>query len=840
MILEVVIKYDPYHKATYMTVDGLDVTTVPDSAGYGKFRKQIKKKVPIQTWLERRGEWRGILNELISEQSSDNLTFNFSGRKIDFDDLRHACESQNEKRGNFRCNLKFNLEYEITDEQMARNIEEVVGILQSDRFRKLVEESKLDPELEEKYRNFKSKYDSARNAEFTITVAGIFSSGKSTIINSLIRHNALPVDQDTCTKKICKIRDNPELKPNELKLLIYDKDKKLIREERFSDDDKAVNDKKCSKFISDAKSEPVGTILEANLGHLYPNDKSREMFKLVIIDTPGTDSNESDDGEGHNADEDIALDAVFKSNGDMVILSIKESDVDSQGLSRLVKGISNKFDKDGDVYNDRFLFVVNQCDRRQFTPQKTTTDFINRYRKKLKELTGNPSFMPRIFPLCAAVPGALYAKDESCGNGIVSFNDYIYGADIGLPFMKRHIDPNLNYYFARYCDVPQYKKDLYEAKFNKIKESDNGGALLIQSGFVCLEDAIKDYVERFAYPIRINRILKTYETIPGSVINCIKTQEQMLKKQRESLETAQDEGKAAEEKEKEEKEKADKLAKAKSVIDALKEEVDNCNYDEDGLYAASVNLDTSVYAICAPHMKEKMEYEEAKKVLDEIEKEVQSELNAYSNELQNLGEKYFEQINTLISRIESELENLKQSGVFDFGGFDFSKSGTFSGGFDFSFDDFDFEDYASYESKTIHNPEKDAYCSFWDLWGHIKKAFAKKTIVVTEHIVDMKAYLAIICGKIELGANKSKEIICNSYRNHNLAVKSEITSMLESVDRELNITFNRISEHEERIKNNYASVDSLHDEIERIQHDVDWLKAFQNKALRSITVEMKK
>ena len=122
MILEVVIKYDPYHKATYMTVDGLDVTTVPDSAGYGKFRKQIKKKVPIQTWLERRGEWRGILNELISEQSSDNLTFNFSGRKIDFDDLRHACESQNEERGNFRCNLKFNLEYEITDEQMARNI----------------------------------------------------------------------------------------------------------------------------------------------------------------------------------------------------------------------------------------------------------------------------------------------------------------------------------------------------------------------------------------------------------------------------------------------------------------------------------------------------------------------------------------------------------------------------------------------------------------------------------------------------------------------------------------------------------------------------------------------
>lgn len=859
--MEVVIKHDPYHKVTYMKVNGVDVMTAPVSAGYGKFKEQIKKENPIQTWLERRGNWKGILNELIPEESSDNLTFLFTGRKIDYEDLMHACESQNEERKS-RCHLKFDLEYEITDEQTARNIEEVVKTLQSDRFKKLVDECNqlgFDKELGEKYKNFKADYDRARNAEFTITVAGIFSSGKSTIINSLMRHNALPVSYKTCTKKVCKIRDNPELKPNELNLLICDENKLLKKKACFSDADKAVNDKKCSELIESIKAESGDTILEANLGHLYPNEKSREMFKLVIVDTPGTDSNKAVNKEGINIDENTALNAVFDSKDEMVILSIKADDVDSGGLTRLIKAISNKFggNKDGDkdsvgdsfVYNDRFLFVANKCDQIPFNHEETTTDFINRYRETLKNETKNPSFNPRIFPLCAAVPAYLYAgdKSESCEKAFYAFFDYIWGTDVGKGSRRHHTDPNPYYYFSQYCDIPQYKKNQYADKFNKIKEctenikeSDEDNSLLIQSGFVCLEDAIKDYIERFAYPRRIQRIQRTYKTIPVSVINCINAQETALKKVKESLETAQDEGKAAEEKEKDEKDKADKLAKAKSVIDVLKEEVDNCNYDEDGLYAASMNLDTNVYAICSPYMKEKMEYEKAKKVLDEIEKKVQSELNAYSNELQNLGEKYFEQINTLISRIESELEKLKQSEVFDFGGFDFSKSGTFSGGFDFSFDDFDFENYASYESKTIHNPEKDAYCSFWDLWGHIKKAFAKKTIVVTEHIVDMKAYLAKICGKIELGANNSREIICNSYRNHNLAVKSEITSMLESVDRELNITFNRISEHEERIKNNYASVDSLHDEIERIQHDVDWLKAFQNKTLRSITVEMKK
>ena len=839
MILEVVIKYDPYHKATYMTVDGLDVTTVPDSAGYGKFRKQIKKNVPIQTWLERRGEWRGILNELISEQSSDNLTFNFSGRKIDFDDLKHACESQNEERGNFRCNLKFNLEYEITDEQMARNIEEVVGILQSDRFRKLVEESRLDPGLEEKYRNFKSKYDSARNAEFTITVAGIFSSGKSTIINSLIRHNALPVDQDTCTKKICKIRDNPELKPNELKLLIYDKDKKLIREERFSDDDKAVNDKKCSKLISDIKSEPVGTILEANLGHLYPNDKSREMFKLVIIDTPGTDSNESDDGKGHNADEDIALDAVFKSNGDMVILSIKESDVDSQGLSRLVGGISKKFDKESDVYNDRFLFVVNQCDRRQFTPEKTTTDFINRYRKKLKELTKNQSFIPRIFPMCAAVPGALYAGDESCGSGVVSFNKYIYGWDTDMGFMKYHIDPNTNYYFSQYSDVPQYKKDRYEAKFNKIKESDKGGALLIQSGFVCLEDAIKDYVERFAYPIRINRILKTYETIPGSVINCIKTQEQMLKKQRESLETAQDEGKAAEEKEKEEKEKADKLAKAKSVIEKLKGDVEDCTYDASALFTASRDLCTNVDRLFCKYEYGEMDYDKVCEVLPSIQESVEHELDKFSELIINCGKAYMCRIDFFIDKIELELKKLKDDGILDLGGFDFSESSVFAEKIKIDFGNIDIGECSAYRYREVPNPEKYAYCDFWDLVGHIKKAFAKKTIIQKEHIVNMDELFGAITTEIYKAVGEARSKINESYKKYAADVQNAIIGKLCSIDNSLSDSKKRLDDYEKGIVEKYTTAESLKSEIVQLQSRLQWLTKF-NEKVRSTKLEMMK
>lgn len=847
--MEVVIKHDPYHKVTYMKVNGVDVMTAPVSAGYGKFKEQIEKKNPIQTWLERRGNWKGILNELIPDGSDDNLTFLFTGRKIDYEDLMHACESQNEERKS-RCNLKFDLEYEITDEQTARNIEEVVKTLQSDRFKKLVDECDqlgFDKELGEKYKNFKADYDRARNAEFTITVAGIFSSGKSTIINSLIRHNALPVSYKTCTKKVCKIRDNPELKPNELNLLICDENKHLKKKACFSDADKAVNDKKCSELIESIKAESGDTILEANLGHLYPNEKSREMFKLVIVDTPGTDSNKAVNKEGINIDENTALNAVFDSKDEMVILSIKADDVDSGGLTRLIKAISNKFggNKDGDkdsvgdsfVYNDRFLFVANKCDQIPFNHEETTTDFINRYRETLKNETKNPSFNPRIFPLCAAVPAYQYFKDEESWDIQKTYRDKVFGCKDEDEDEDITVPPNPFYHFYNYCDVPQYMKENYEKEFSTAETKKK--ALLISSGFVCLEDAIKDYIERFAYPRRIQRIQKTYETIPVSVINCIRKQEEVLMDEKESLGTARNKVKAAEGKEKEEKENADKLAKAKSVIEELKKKVDDCNYDEDELYFASIDFDTSVLRICKPYEKE-MEYEEAKMALKEIQEKVQSEMTAYSNKVRDIGKKYFEKINTVTSLIEVELDKLKRAGIFDFGGFDFSESETFSGGFDFNFDDFDINDYAWHETKRIHNPEKDAYCSFWDLFGHIKKAFAKETIEVTEHKANMKSCLSQLCRTIIAQTDRYKTDVCASYKKHNADVKNAVIAQLNEIDARHNDSFKKITQYKDTVKNSYATVEALQEKIRTIESELQWLDEFINKAKKSMQWEMAK
>ena len=89
-------------------------------------------------------------------------------------------------------------------------LKEVVQELKADRFRKLVEERKTTA-LKQKYENLEKNYKTAKESEFYIVFAGVYSSGKSTLLNTLIRHDVLPTSSVTCTSKNCRIKHNRTL-----------------------------------------------------------------------------------------------------------------------------------------------------------------------------------------------------------------------------------------------------------------------------------------------------------------------------------------------------------------------------------------------------------------------------------------------------------------------------------------------------------------------------------------------------------------------------------------------------------------------------------------------------
>ena len=113
MILEVIIKHDPNTKVTYMTINGFNVSMVPESYGYGKIKRMLEKKTPIADWVGANGDWGGILNEVVQACNICQIEFLFTGSRKDFEILKNSCEKQNNERA-MHCDISYELECEIS------------------------------------------------------------------------------------------------------------------------------------------------------------------------------------------------------------------------------------------------------------------------------------------------------------------------------------------------------------------------------------------------------------------------------------------------------------------------------------------------------------------------------------------------------------------------------------------------------------------------------------------------------------------------------------------------------------------------------------------------------
>lgn len=144
------ISYNPYKMKTVVLVNGTNVCETDD---YLQFREFIETDTPLQTWAEPipYKNWKGIINELATEECYDEIEILFDGRKIDYEDLMRACESANSKR-EIKLSITYKLEQEYSDAKLAQNIDVVMQTLLSKKFSdleaKTVAESESVVEIE--------------------------------------------------------------------------------------------------------------------------------------------------------------------------------------------------------------------------------------------------------------------------------------------------------------------------------------------------------------------------------------------------------------------------------------------------------------------------------------------------------------------------------------------------------------------------------------------------------------------------------------------------------------------------------------------------------------------
>lgn len=864
------ISYNPYKMITEMFINQVDVC---QNQSYEKFKDFIENEIPLQTWIEpiEYRDWAGFVNEISDPETNDEVKVVFSGRKIDFDDLKRAIADQNEDRSE-ETRVRYTFEHKtiLDDKILAQNIEEVVSELKSPRFRELIQQRTTE-ELSKKYNELDENYQTAKENLFYIVLAGAYSSGKSTLLNALIRHDVLPTSSRTCTSKNCRIRHDSSL-GKKVSLACYDENDKIVIEKRIFEKDSDCADaflEICpirDKNTVDAYPEVTMMELGVDLSHLYPDSVSEDTFTIVLIDTPGMDSSQSSQ-DGVNRHAEIALQAMSMESKPMIILCVDANYYDDKSIGEFMREIINQA-KEESGFNDRYLFLMNKSDgipyKSNETAESTKAAFaeyltdsskwgIKGDEGELKQLAEEAArFVPRIFMTTGLIAFAIQCRADTFTDEELedSYKEDLYK---GLKDFKERIcgrRKRENYYLSRYCDIPNYRKDEIEEEFRAALEAGRDTrAAELQCGLVSVESAIKDYIARYAYPIKVHGLLDTFEDILEDVNNFnngiladLKQMEKDLGERNRDREEAGETRKNAEE-------KIGVLEKTKEKIESQMEVLDGIKFDSKALtnavtdFRADIEADKDVTFI-----RRNQKIMTGQRSRAEVEYEINERTNSIKNlfgrtlckinkQLEEIKAVHDSQICAVFGFLKSSVEELESSGVFQQGEYKFTDSVMWK----MNFANIDVDRFASdmkrriVDKETITEKVSNAKKREWgSSWNPLKKfgSLFMEDYKIQVREKDGSYETTELCSRIDKyyeylkSESNSME---QTFRQILEGSKRQVREMIERLLKELQRFLSDIQIQEQRIEELGKSINELKRAIKENEETCTWLKNLKVK-----------
>ncbi len=857
------IKYNPYKMETTMYIDGVNVCK---DDHYEKFAKFINDETPLQTWIEPipYRNWDGLVNEISDHETNDEVKVIFSGRVIDFEDLKRSIADQNEERNeSARVIYHFERKEKPDYEDISKNIEEVYTELQSDRFRELVESRTTDGLLQ-KYAALEENYRIAKESEFRIVFAGTYSSGKSTLLNALIRHNILPTSDETCTSKNCRIRHDGSL-GHKVSLACLGENDEIVVEKRIFENDAdcaAAFLEICPNNAEDKHPEVDMLELGVDLSHLYPESVGDDKFTVVLIDTPGMDSSKSIEG-GTNKHAEIALEAVSDKNKPMVVLCVDKK-YENESIGEFMGEIIVQ-SQENSGFNDRFLFLINKSDDFQYDnnlcPEKIRTEFA-RYltdhtkmniitdQEKEQQLAERASrFVPRVFMTAALIEFAIQQK-------AYDFTFEERDADkVKKNLFKRYQSFTYNledddYCLFRYCDIPNYRKDEIEEEFEAaVKSGNTVRAVQLQCGIVSVESAIRDYIERYAYPIKVRGLIDTFEDILEDVKGFTGATLSELKKAEAELGEKESEKKDVSGRKKDIEEKIAALEESKGKINEQLRSLIGIQFDSDSLKTAIMefrkDVESSEEVI---YIRNHPTVDTEQKTYDEVENEIHSlitnikktfdcALSKTNQKFEEIAKYHDKQVLDVFEFLTYTVTELKESGVFVQGEYNFTDSVFWTT----NFSNMNIDNLASNIKKTVidktvkqsieHNQQKDEWASSRNPFKKIRSIFMPKDIIVQKNIDGYYKTSPILEYIYEYYSNMLRET--ENMENYSKSVlkdsKLKVRDLIYGLLQELIKFHDEIKVQEEHIAAISGSIEELRKEISEKTDKHKWLEGLKKK-----------
>lgn len=479
---------NPYEKTiNYLWYDEAEekYIDISERAGYCPELTNAKftRNVTIQS---RADEIVKIIDDL--DPGDLGIDVHFVGTQDDYDDLKRVVELFYETK-NIHC-IKdadyFNdAEFSLSEIQSRfSQVQEILAAYQEDDILKLL-----------------NSYEETMKPDLAICVMGLYSSGKSAFINSLVGCELLPSASDPTTAKVCKIqcRDSYRITVtvNQVPYTVS-----------FSEDDTEISGddpeiiELLRKYTADGNSRiermyhllkrlntkypfgktyEDGPLIEVTLPYinsLLPTDK----FDFVIYDTPG--SNSASNRE-HFAVLNEALTA--QTNALPIILTTPDSmdSTDNDVLLDLIHGYENKLD------TTNGLIIVNKADDKGPRSLMQKRDKIDGL-KLTKWKSTRIFFVSSILGLAGKKS---HPHDESCWYDLDSFEIFEKNSSLYETGERKLYDFNI-IDKSRVLDFDLSEKDGINTM------------LLYNSGLASIELEIANFAKRYAQYLKCREAIK--------------------------------------------------------------------------------------------------------------------------------------------------------------------------------------------------------------------------------------------------------------------------------------------------------------------------------------------
>lgn len=465
--------------------------------------------------------------------------------KLDYEDFRQMAEYYNEDS---KCKMNPTLLAELPDmnqtfEEVVKYGENAIGKLEAHR-QKLFEiplenenvkksAESFAYQLDEEIKNIKEKIDSLGDNNVSLCFTGVYSAGKSALINAILGFRILPEDIKSETAKMFQI--SSPLEGERIKICfdisnIYSElewnEKQKSFEFAKGPSENAIREKiqltiNSAKESGQKQHEQIKSLLDelnatyevgASIQIKFPVPLDSKNVQFTIYDTPGTDSN-------YLAHQNVLTEALEEQRQSILIFVAKPDGLEGSGNNALLNYLKSAEEKSSKTSIDigRSLFVINKADG------QTADARITLQNQEIKN-KDDDEFSIKLADKKLFFTSALYGyAAKAVKNGVATTQEQAL-LQGGKYLLAMEENPMGFCYRQNRCATSEVATERMlklceNALKTARKANDDNEIMVIASGLYALEREILEYGEKYASAVKAFAIIDSVDKALSKLSN---------------------------------------------------------------------------------------------------------------------------------------------------------------------------------------------------------------------------------------------------------------------------------------------------------------------------------